>query len=253
VAAGAAVKSRITEVWAPLSVPTKNYPALKSAWAGPEKADLREHHRRGNSSFIDTNQQPPWYANCRVLMHEEMLTLAAYPLLQDKKAPRPCMRPGPIRSFLVELLTLVLPRFPPVRGTSRRTDRSHRSDINEIPLQSCRQAQEAPRWSWYGRWSGTVIDCVGNRRTPANTTKSTTTAPTSISVRNQRLEGEGTCLRLPDDALGSQTLCPSPLGHTRRQSANKHRPDHPGYFGKVGMRRTYPDSFFWLYRQSSWD
>lgn len=53
-----------------------------------------------------------------------MLTVAAYPVFQDKKAPRPCMRSRSFSSVDAEMLTLCSSRCPPVRGMSRRTDRS---------------------------------------------------------------------------------------------------------------------------------
>jgi hypothetical protein len=113
-----------------------------------------------------------------------MLTLAAYPVFQDKKAPRPCTLP-PTSLPLTKMLTLCSLRCPPVRGMSRRTDRFHRIHIDEI-FQACRQAQKASGWSWYGRWSGTTIRNLKFRWewAWANSTKSTTTVPTSISVRN---------------------------------------------------------------------
>ena len=74
-------------------------------------------------------------------------------------------------------------------------------------LQSCRQAQEAPGWSWYGRWSGTTI-AIAELDGHGLTRQSTTTAPTSISVRNRLpdggldMSGGGTrTRRLPHDML----------------------------------------------------
>lgn len=129
-----------------------------------------------------------------------MLTLAAYPVFQDKKAPRPCT-PFPTPLPLIEMLTLCSFRCPPVRGTSRRTDRFHRIHIDEI-FQACRQAQKASGWSWYGRWSGTTIRDLEFRWAWANSTKSTTTAPTSISVRNSTQKQFFACWRMLARNLG---------------------------------------------------
>ena len=62
----------------------------------------------------------------------EMLTFAAYPVFQDKKAPRPRTYPENLcLEGLDETLTVVLSRCPPVRGTYRRLDRSERTEIDE--------------------------------------------------------------------------------------------------------------------------
>jgi hypothetical protein len=46
---------------------------------------------------------------------------------------------------------------------------------------TCRKAQEASRWSWYGRWSGRLLQ-HGDSRNQYLTAASTTTGPTSTNT-----------------------------------------------------------------------
>lgn len=142
--------------------PPKKYPALKSIRRDPKKQfceSITVDDSRTSTLTSSHHGTPPSPVRFESLQ-DEMLTFTAYPVFQNKKAPRPCAYRSYPRSQLWEneLLTLFSSRCPPVRGTLRQqSDRQlHRIKHIDNILQSCRQAQKAPGWSWYGRWSGTT-------------------------------------------------------------------------------------------------
>jgi hypothetical protein len=103
----------------------------------------------------------------------------AYPVFEDEKAPRTCMSSSKTPPPTWKMLTMVIYRFPPVRGT-KRTESADDLEYVLTELSSSR---------------------VGKHR--------------------KHPGGRG--------MAGGQ--------HHHRTNLDKY---HPGYFGKVGMRRTYP-------------
>ncbi len=120
---------------APLSVPTKKIPSPKFSSAGPKSRLAREHHRSRNleaSSTLTSSHHGTPIASLEAQRNADCCSLLGFPRQESTAAMYAPRSRLVLPDRNADLCSL---RCPPVRGMSRRTDRSRRTHVDErIPL-----------------------------------------------------------------------------------------------------------------------